>query len=85
MPDNREPTRGMLGLLGAGMVVCCGIPLLLGAGIAVSAAGLAVGSGILVVPGLALGVWAWRRHRHAQRCEMADPDPRAVSDDAIAR
>lgn len=81
MPDNRESTGGMLGLLGAGMVVCCGLPLLLGAGIAVSAAGLAAGSSILVVAGIALGVWAWRRRRHANRCDIADPEPSLADDD----
>lgn len=63
MPDKARPGRGLLGLLGVGMVVCCGIPVLLGAGIAVGAAGLALGSGLVVAAGIAVGVAGWRRHQ----------------------
>lgn len=76
MSENREPSGGYLGLLGVGMVVCCGLPLLLGAGIAVSAAGIALGSGLIVALGAAAAVWGWRRRQNADHCDVpAAPDP----------
>lgn len=63
MADNRESTGGFFGLLGVGMVVCCGLPVLLGTGIAVGAAGIAAGSGIIIAAGVALAVWGWRRRQ----------------------
>lgn len=65
MSENRESSGGFLGLLGVGMVVCCGLPVLLGTGIAIGAAGLAVGSGVVVAAGIALAVWGWRRRHDA--------------------
>lgn len=76
MSNNREPSGGLLGLLGVGMAVCCGLPLLLGAGIAVSAAGLALGSGLLVALGVAAAVWAWRRRQNTDHCNLPDAEPR---------
>lgn len=70
MWGSRESTGGLLGLLGVGMVVCCGLPLLLGAGVAVGVAGLAVGSAALSAAGILLGVWGWRR-RQRRRCATA--------------
>jgi hypothetical protein len=75
MSNNREPTGGLLGLLGVGMVVCCGLPLLLGAGIAISAAGLAMGSGLVVALGVAAAVWVWRRRQIAEHCDLPDVEP----------
>jgi len=63
MSNDREPTAGFLGLLGVGMAVCCGLPILLGAGVAVGAAGLALGSGAVIAAGAALAVWGWRRRQ----------------------
>ncbi len=77
MSDKRESTGGLFGLLGVGMLVCCGLPLLLGAGIAIGAAGLALGSGLVVVAGTALGVWGWRRHQTAQHCDLPEPGHQA--------
>jgi len=48
------------------MVVCCGLPVLLGAGFAIGAAGLALGSGLVVAAGIALVLWGWRRRQTAQ-------------------
>lgn len=70
MSDNRKSTSGLLGLLGVGMVVCCGLPILLGAGVAIGAAGLALGSGVVVVAGIALGVWGWRRRQNVEHCDL---------------
>lgn len=72
MSDSRESNGGLLGLLGVGMVVCCGLPLLLGTGIAIGAAGLALGSGLVVAAGITVGVWGWRR-RAAANCDLPEP------------
>ena len=69
MPKDRR-FGGPFGLLGVSMAVCCGLPVLLGAGIAVGAAGLALGSGLVVAAGAVLGVWGWRRHRGARDCDV---------------
>lgn len=67
--SNDRKFGGLVGLLGVSMAVCCGLPVLLGAGIAVGAAGLALGSGLVVAAGALLGVWGWRRRRGARVCE----------------
>ncbi len=77
MSDDRESTGGLFGLLGVGMVACCGLPVLLGAGFAIGAAGLALGSGLVVAAGIALGLWGWRRRQTAQHCDL--PEPRRQS------
>lgn len=58
-----------MGLLAVGMIACCGLPLLLGAGVAVGFSGLALGSGLVVAAGVALGVWGWHR-RQTRRWEQ---------------
>lgn len=68
MSENRDTPGGLLGLLGVGMVVCCGLPILLAGGIAIGAAGFALGSGFLVAAGAALAIWGWRR-RHNAHCD----------------
>ena len=83
--SNDRKFGGLVGLLGVSMAVCCGLPVLLGAGIAVGAAGLALGSGLVVAAGAVLGVWGWRRHRGGRDFEVphfgadqrhpAEPDP----------
>ncbi len=70
MSDSRESPGGLLGLLGVGMAVCCGLPLLLGAGVAIGVAGLALGSAAIAAAGILLGVWGWRR-RQRHRCATA--------------
>ncbi len=69
MPNDRK-FGGLVGLLGVSMAVCCGLPILLGAGIAVGAAGLALGSALVVAAGVVLGVWGWRRYQGARDCEV---------------
>jgi hypothetical protein len=53
------------------MAACsAGLPLIMGTGIAVGAAGILAGSTVLVAAGLLLGLRAWRcrtGHRHASR------------------
>lgn len=73
MPDSREANGGLLGLLGVGMVVCCGLPLVLGTGIAIGAAGLALGSCLIVAAGITIGVWGGRRHQTAPNCDLPEP------------
>jgi len=73
MSEKRESTRGLFSLLGVGIAVCCGLPVLLGAGIALGAAGLALGSSLVIAAGIALAIWGWRRHQTAQHCQ--DPEP----------
>ncbi|MGH9244877.1 MAG: hypothetical protein ACRD29_11270 [Acidimicrobiales bacterium] len=63
MSANREP-GGLFGVLGVGVAVCCGLPLLFGAGVAVGAAGVALGSAVVIAAGVGLGVLGWRRRRH---------------------
>lgn len=59
---SEELPRGLAGLLAVGLGVCCGIPVLFGAGVGV-AAGLALGSGIVVVAGVTVGLIWWYRRR----------------------
>lgn len=77
MSHDQEPTRGLFGLLGVGMVVCCGLPVLLGTGFAIGAAGLALGSGLVVAAGITIGLWGWRRRHTTQHCDL--PEPRRQS------
>jgi hypothetical protein len=54
--------------------VCCGLPLLLAAGSAVTVAGLGLGSWLLILSGTAIaatGLLAWRSRRRA--CTPPDP------------
>lgn len=73
MSTERDSTGGLLGLVGVGIFVCCGLPVLLGAGIAIGVAGIVAGSSLLVLAGGALAAWGWRR-RQATRCD-ARPAP----------
>ncbi len=72
--ENRESTNGFLGMLGVGLVVCCGLPILLTGGIAIGAAGIAAGSGLFVAAGIALTVWGWRRRQRADHCDLPTAD-----------
>ncbi len=53
----------MLGLAAGFLAVCCAMPLLLAAGLAVSTTALLVGSGIALAAGIGLAVGGWMRHR----------------------
>lgn len=77
MSQNRETSRGLLGLFGVGMVVCCGLPVVLAGGIAAGAAGIALGSSLVVAAGVALAIWGWRRRQNT-RCDIPDADPDRV-------
>jgi uncharacterized membrane protein YebE (DUF533 family) len=80
-PNPEEVTMSTEGKAAAGgfaalissMIVCCSLPLLLGAGITLGAAGLALGSGLAGAAGAVLAVWGWRRYRAARSCHVAPP------------
>ena len=77
MSDDRAYMGGLFGLLGVGVVVCCGLPVLLGVGFVLGTAGLALGSGLVVIASIALGVWGWRCRQTAQCCELPELGYRA--------
>lgn len=79
MTENGRSPGGLVGLLGVGMAVCCALPVLLGAGIALSTAGLVLGSGVVVAAGVALGFWGWRRRRSARECQPTPSEQRQSS------
>jgi len=61
----RESNKGFIGLLAAGMGICCGIPLLFGVGAFGAFAGFSLGSLTVVAIGLvaaAVGLWRWRQN-----------------------
>lgn len=70
--DGKAAAGGFAAIISSA-VVCRTLPLLLGAGITLGAAGLALGSGLAVAAGVVLAVWGWRRYRTARSCEVAPP------------
>ena len=80
MTGHRESSGALANVaLAVGMIACCGLPVLLAAGIATSAIGLGVGSIALAAAGVALAVWGWRRHQTARRCRTDDSAHRTAS------
>ena len=58
--------RELAGVAAAGVGVCCGVPLLFGAGAFGAAAGIALGSALIAAIGAAagaVGLMRWRRRR----------------------
>jgi Flp pilus assembly protein TadB len=70
--DDQESSAGLLGVAVAAVGVCCGLPLLLGAGVAVGAISAVLGSAVVVAAGSAAAVWGWRRHRRRAAACPAD-------------
>lgn len=78
MPTEGSPRGGevagpaALGLTALGLVVCCGLPVLLSIGAGITIAGIGLRSGLLGLAGLivvvAAGVW-----RHRRRARFAMP------------
>lgn len=55
---------GFFGVLALGLGLCCGLPALASLGVLGAAAGLGIGSWLLIATGLAVasaGAWRWRR------------------------
>lgn len=63
-----EARLGLAALAAIGLLVCCGTPLLLVAGAAVTLAGVEIGSWVLVLVGLGGALFAvnWSRGRHRE-------------------
>ncbi len=73
MSSEGKAAAGGFAALISSMIVCCSLPLLLGAGITLGAAGLALGSGLAAAAAAVLAVWGWRRYRAARSCHVAPP------------
>jgi hypothetical protein len=79
MSQGDEPADGFFGAVGVAvaMALCCaGLPLVLGAGIALGVVGIAAGSALIVVAGGALAVWAWQHRKNADVCNPPGDRPR---------
>jgi len=74
--ENDPTTAGVFGLLATSLSLCCGIPILLGTGVLVGVAGLAVGSLIVVTAGIAIALWALGRRRN-KACAIPQERPTA--------
>lgn len=69
-PSGRsESPLGLAALAAVGLGACCGVPLLLAAGVTVTVAGLGIGSWVVIVVGLgvAVSVAVWNRRRYQDR------------------
>ncbi len=58
----------LAGLAAAGLAVCCGLPVLLGAGAVGATVGFAVGSSFFAAVGVIVSVVGWRRWRQWRAC-----------------
>ncbi len=74
--SERRPGE-MAGLAATGLAVCCGLPLLLGAGAVGATVGIAVGSTFIAAVGVIVGVFGWRRWRHRRACLTEQAPERA--------
>lgn len=76
----RESNAGLMGLLAVGLGACCGLPLLASAGVFGAAAGVGLGSWLIVAVGAsAVVVGVVRRRQRSARCELPTADD-AVDD-----
>lgn len=73
-PQNQEVRRGLsgwwIGLLALLPIACCGLPLLLAAGVTAgsgAAVGGVAGAVLVLVGATVLGVWGMRRRAHSTR------------------
>jgi hypothetical protein len=76
MPTDGPPSGARFAVVAAlGVVVCCGLPLLLSVGAGITIAGLGLRSWLLVLVGVVVagsaGVW---RHRRRSRCATPTAD-----------
>ncbi len=66
-PMTTGDRRGFLGMLGVGMAVCCGSPLLAGTGMAAALAGVSLESWPVVVSGLVVAIVGLAAIQHRRR------------------
>ncbi len=70
----RAPAAGIFGVLALGLGLCCGLPVLASLGVFGAAAGLGIGSWLLIATGLAVaGVGAVRWRRRSPRRDETTP------------
>jgi len=72
----RESTGGLIALGVVGMGVCCGLPVLLSAGLLGAAAGIGLGSWLVIAAGLlvaAVGAARWYQRRNQPACDTPEP------------
>lgn len=69
---NDPRPRELAGLAAVGLAMCCGLPVLLGAGALGAAAGIALGSTLVVGVGVVIGVLGWLRWRRKRACQTVD-------------
>lgn len=72
MVDERDSSSGVLGLAAVAIGLCCGLPILLAAGVALGAAGLVIGSSAVIAVAFVLALWGWRRSLQ-RSCPQGDP------------
>lgn len=75
MAQTDKPVRSVAGLAAIGLVVCCGLPVLLSLGAGITIAGLGLRSWALAAAGIAavaLGVVRSGRHRSCDPLPAAD-------------
>jgi hypothetical protein len=78
-----DASSGMIAVLAGGLSLCCGLPLLFGASIAIGTAGVVVGSVLLVAAAAVLGTWGWRRRRRTTNCELDHPTTWEDTDEPV--
>jgi hypothetical protein len=69
----------MAGLAAVGFGVCCGLPVLLGAGALGATAGIVFGSSLVAAIGLAFGALGFVRWRRRRSCPSVQPADRVVA------
>jgi hypothetical protein len=75
---SRDRSRELAGLAAVGLGVCCGLPALLSAGALGVAAGIALGSILLVAAGVVVGALAVARWRRRRACRADAPARGAI-------
>ncbi|GAB3662689.1 hypothetical protein GCM10027596_24700 [Nocardioides korecus] len=86
-PRNQEARRGpsgwWLGLLALLPIACCGLPLLLAAGVSAGSGavlGGVAGAVLMLIGAVVLGVWGMRRRTHSTRPAGTSPATTSARD-----
>ncbi len=80
----RESTGGLIALGVVSMGVCCGLPVLLSAGLLGALAGIGLGSWLVIAAGLfvaAGGAARWYQRRNQPACDSPEIRPPKVGDE----